>query len=401
MRWRSVFFWLHLGAGLLAGSIVLVMSGTGVLLAFERQITEWADRGYRAAPAAGASRLSAEALLGAALAAQSEARSGAVASLTVQSDPAAPAAVSLGRGRNLYLNPYTGAVLGEGAPGVRTFFRKVTDLHRWLGAGEKSRDTGKAITGAGNLLFLLLVLSGLYLWLPRTWTRRQVRNVAWFRRGLSGKARDFNWHNAIGLWAWAPLVLIVASGVLISYPWATNLLFRLTGDKPVEARSPERRSEGGGIDLAGLDALWAVALARVPDWQSVTLRLPAGDAKEVTFQIASGHRGRPDLRSHLILDRRSGAVEEWETFASQGLGRRLRAWGRWVHTGEAGGVFGQAIAGLASAGAVVLVWTGFALAWRRFFRRQPATQTSKYSRFNFQGAQGDSHAQEARSQEIG
>jgi uncharacterized iron-regulated membrane protein len=36
------------------------------------------------------------------------------------------------------------------------------------------------------------------------------------------------------------------------------------------------------------------------------------------------------------------------------------------HTGEAGGLAGQTIAFLASAGGSVLVWTGIALAWRRF-----------------------------------
>jgi uncharacterized iron-regulated membrane protein len=48
------------------------------------------------------------------------------------------------------------------------------------------------------------------------------------------------------------------------------------------------------------------------------------------------------------------------------MGRRLRAWVRPLHTGEAGGLPGQTIALVASAGGGVLVWTGLALAWRRF-----------------------------------
>ena len=65
----------------------------------------------------------------------------------------------------------------------------------------------------------------------------------------------------------------------------------------------------------------------------------------------------------------------WEPFASQSLGRRLRSWGRWVHTGEAGGLLGQTLAGLASAGAAVLVWTGCALAWRRLVPRRRERRT--------------------------
>ena len=35
-----------------------------------------------------------------------------------------------------------------------------------------------------------------------------LRSVTLFRRGLRSKARDFNWHNVIGLWSWGPLVVV-------------------------------------------------------------------------------------------------------------------------------------------------------------------------------------------------
>ena len=78
----------------------------------------------------------------------------------------------------------------------------------------------------------------------------------------------------------------------------------------------------------------------------------------------------------LTLDAHSGERLRWEPFSSYSLGRRLRTWGRFMHTGEAGGIFGQTVATTASAGAAVLVWTGIALAlrrgnrWRRRFRPQ-------------------------------
>jgi uncharacterized iron-regulated membrane protein len=43
----------------------------------------------------------------------------------------------------------------------------------------------------------------------------------------------------------------------------------------------------------------------------------------------------------------------------------MRTWMRFIHTGEAFGFIGQAIAGIASLGGAVLVWTGLALSWRR------------------------------------
>lgn len=368
---RKFLFWLHLATGVAAGLVILIMSVTGVLLMYERQILEWADRGYlderSGPPDPDAARLPVETLAALAL----EARPGTrPSSITLQSDPEAPAAIGLGRGRNVYLNPYSGRVLGEGSKPARDFFHAVTDWHRWLAAGDENRKVGRAVTGACNLGFLFLVVSGCYLWLPRVWTRRQVRNVAWFRRGLGGKARDFNWHNVIGLWMAVPLLLVVASAVTISYPWAGNLLYRVVGEEP-PARSggpggPPREGRGGeaAVNLDGLNELWAVAERQVTDWQSLTARIPETTDAPVTFTIATGQRGRPDLRAQLTL-KPGGEIEKWEPFASQSAGRRLRSWARWVHTGEAGGFLGQTLAGLASAGAAVLVWTGLALSWRR------------------------------------
>jgi uncharacterized iron-regulated membrane protein len=42
-----------------------------------------------------------------------------------------------------------------------------------------------------------------------------------------------------------------------------------------------------------------------------------------------------------------------------------RSWLRFLHTGEALGLIGQAVAGAASAGSLVMIWTGLALAYRR------------------------------------
>ena len=40
---RATIFWLHLAFGCVAGLVILTMSVTGVLLAFERQINAMAD----------------------------------------------------------------------------------------------------------------------------------------------------------------------------------------------------------------------------------------------------------------------------------------------------------------------------------------------------------------------
>jgi uncharacterized iron-regulated membrane protein len=84
------------------------------------------------------------------------------------------------------------------------------------------------------------------------------------------------------------------------------------------------------------------------------------------FAIDRGDGGQPQLRSTLTFDRATRAIVSDETFETQGPGRRLRSISRFAHTGEVLGIPGQTVAGLATAGAVFLVWTGLALAWRRW-----------------------------------
>ncbi|MDX1979437.1 MAG: PepSY-associated TM helix domain-containing protein [Bryobacteraceae bacterium] len=361
MGFRKLLFWMHLTAGCVAGAVVLLMSFTGVLLMYERQIIVRFDRGpFQVTAPAGARRMEVEALLAAVAGARALP---ATAALTLRSGADEPAEITLGREGSLFVNPYTGAVLGVGTGSTRAAFQKLRAWHRWLGVeSTQRRATPKAITGACNLAFLFLVVSGAYLWIPRQWSVQHLRPVAWFRGGLSGRARDFNWHNTIGLWCLIPLLFVVAGAVPISYSWGGDLIYRLTGTEPQRPPAP---AQGPLAEIAGLNALWRRAADHAPGWISISapLRVPQGTA--VTFTIDHGDGGQPQKRATLELAQHSGDVIQWRTFAANNAGQRLRLWSRFTHTGEAFGLVGQTIAGIASAGAVVLVWTGIALALRR------------------------------------
>lgn len=372
---RRFLFWIHLTAGSVAGLVILVMSATGVLLAYKRQIISWADRGFQSQPVPGAQRLAVDELLAKLQAAQSRMPSG----ITVRSDSAAPVAFDFGRDRTLFVDPYTGQPLGEESPRLRAFFSRVEDLHRWLGVGPENRPSGRAITGACNLSFLILVTTGPVLWWPKEWNWRNLKKITLLRGGPWVRARDWNWHNALGFWCAVPLFLIVVTGVIMSYGWANNLLYRITGNVPppqgqtAAPSRPERDSRQGKghapenalPDGDVLEMLFARAAQRAPGWKTISLRLPNTRQDTLTFSIDQGNGGRPDLRSQLTLDSRTGQVVRWEPFSSYNRGRQLRSWARFTHTGEALGLGGQTIAAIASAGASLLVFTGLALALRR------------------------------------
>jgi len=284
-------------------------------------------------------------------------------------------AVSAGL-RTFYVDAYTGRVLGEGRQGMRQFMSDVRAWHRWLAAEGEARATARAFTGWANVLFLFIVCSGLYLWFPRKWSWQHLRPVVWFARGASGKARDFNWHNTIGIWSMVPLFIVVLSAVPMSFPWANDFVYRAAGEEPPAGRrgggpgegsAREGRGRGGQavrVSVEGLDGVLQRAAQQERDWQTMSVRLSEPSRGPVSVSIDRGAGGQPQLRSTLTLDR-SGSVVRYETFADQGPGRRIRSLMRFAHTGEVLGLTGQTIAGLATAGSVVLVWTGIALALRR------------------------------------
>ncbi len=378
-RFRTIVFWSHLVVGVIAGLVLLTMSVTGVLLTYERQIMEWSDtRGLDgSSPAPGESPLPITDILEHVAAERGQ----SATSLTWYDAPGLPVTASFGRSGSVYVNAYTGEVIGSGSSAAHRFFDSVTHLHRWLGLKDAGRAVGRAVTGAANLGFLLLVVSGFYLWWPRRWTKPALRQVTFFRRRLSPKARDFNWHNVIGLWCAVPLLIIVLSGVVISYPWASSLVYTLVGEE-----APARRGQGGSeqaagqspgtttepADLSRADALLYQAQARVSDWRTITLQVPSGANDPFKFSIDQGSGGQPQKRSQVSYDAATGDEIQFVTFSEGTSGAKARSILRFAHTGEVLGMFGQTVAGLASLGAALLVWTGLSLSLRRLsaFRKR-------------------------------
>ena len=191
-----MLFWAHLSAGVTAGLVILLMSGTGVLLTYQRQLIAWADRVPAARPpSASATPLAMDELL--ARLAASPSHPTAPFSVAVRNDPDAPVVVS------------------AGADGV-------------------------------------LLVSGSYLWLPRVSSWRTLRPLVWFRWAGTARARHFNWHHVVALWCFVPLLVIIASGVVMSYVRANALYLRFGHTGEVFGFA--------GQTIAGLASLGAVAL---------------------------------------------------------------------------------------------------------------------------------------------
>jgi uncharacterized iron-regulated membrane protein len=376
---RKIVFWAHLVVGVAVGVVVLNFAVTGMTMTYQPQIEAWAEKKQRRVevPASGAARLG----IGEILAKVKEHNPKAKpASITLRSDPQASVAVGLGsEDGTLYVNPYTGGILG-GDSSIHHFLHWIEHWHRWFG----SREIGRPITGAACLGLFFLVLSGLYMWFPRN--EKALKAILFFNLDARGKARDWNWHHVFGFWCSPLLLLTTMTGLVVSYPWANNLLFRLTGNEPPPP-PPERRVAGGPdqgngrtragqsrdenknqIDFFNLnfESMFSSAVEKVPDWESISFRAPRSPGGPITASITESVSWGAAPRSQLSLNPQSAAVVKWEPYSEQNSGRRLRMWIIPLHTGRAWGWFGQTLAGVGALGAAVLVWTGLALMWRRF-----------------------------------
>ena len=419
MAIRRTLFWLHLGAGAVAGIVIFIMSVTGAAIAFEKEIVAKAEQAVRKvpAPAHGASRLTLDELLDRVR----EKHPTRPSAVTVFADPQAAVSVSFGRTNAVYANPYTGEATHQGASAVRSFMQVMTDWHRWLGREGEGRAVGKAITGVCNAAFLFLAVSGIYLWWPRTRSWTALKGIVLFNLKLRGKARDWNWHNVIGIWSAPVLVILTATAMVISYRWASDLVYKITGTTPPAAGAGpgalsriavEVTPPAAGSKALGYESLVASVQKERPRWEQISIRFggpPQRSGASPNAHRPTAERGQAQPRDaqpaerngesrsapqpvsitvrelngwplfasiQLSVDPCTGSILKTESFADYNSGRKVRTWMRFLHTGEALGFAGKLIAALASLGGALLVWTGLALACRRFvaWRRKPAAE---------------------------
>ncbi|MBL9135390.1 MAG: PepSY domain-containing protein [Verrucomicrobiales bacterium] len=496
---RRALFWLHMVIGLLTGGVIAITVFTGACLAFEKQVLAWAEREVRRVTPPDSSVAGWD--LDQLVAKARELASGAAwTGITVRSDPAAAVTLTFGRTQTIHANPYTGELRVQSPTVLRAFFQCMLRWHRWLGVPQPesgaegpsarindaiatqsggsgahrssaqggtngmhnaeeprrhgpvgARAIASTVVGVSACLFTLLCLSGIYLWWPRHWRWTSLRIGVLPNFRLRGKPRDWNWHNAVGIWS-APILMVLSlTGVVMAFRPVGNVIYGAPIGGPEaglnSTHSPSFAAPEPGMLPLGPDRLFAIARREVPHWEEITLRAggrqrgPRGArfGGEAGFRREDGPRstaaareGMAQARTGVGAPSQREAVEAGETRSGDGQGRggpgghgtppvsvMVRETGRWsvqpiqlqvhaytgevlrrstfstqvsevgwrralrglnrpLHTGEAGGWVGQCLAFAACLGGLVLVYTGFALSWRRFLgkRRGPATSTS-------------------------
>ena len=377
---RKSLFWIHLVAGLVCAIPLVVVAFTGVLLSVEPQVIDAVERDLlRVEARTGSPPVSLDSMVASARRVQS----GKVTAVTVVPGATQAAVVRFGKEGAVWVDPWTGSVQGT-TTAVHAAFAWLGRIHRWLG----SKEIGGKITGVSVLLCLLLSVTGMVLWWPRN--LKAMSQVVFPRRGLKGRARDWQWHNALGVLALPFLLVLSSTGAVFAYPWAEVAMFRILGSEPPKRGAPPANVAGAKAGEAarkdadaGLQDMKAplpkaslpfpmqasldTALLRAPSgWSTATLRLSdrPGSGSTVLF-VQPGQTAR--LGTSVVLNP-DGSFAEAK--APRGdLAFRLRAILRPIHTGEQFGIPGQILMALATMSTLVLTWTGIAMSWRRFFHK--------------------------------
>lgn len=383
MPLRKLFFWLHLVAALAAGIVIFILCLTGAVLGMNQRLTAWAERDVRwAAPhAAGAPHLSVSDALAAAAKQQP---SLVFVGATLIPDPDAAILLNAANRTTWAVDPYSGQVRIAEAPRVQALERSMTLWHVALGDA-LGRATGVKVVGIANGVFLFLLGSGLILWWPRMWSWRTVRPLIWFMRSARGRTRDWNWHNTVAIWSLPVLTVLVGTGLVMSSLPVNRWMWRMAGQplapdgRPAPYPSQVRPVETKVASVLSLNDFVGRLQELHPDWTELRLSLGKGadsvhPLKSVSADIQAAHAWPPfDTITARWLDR-TGVISEKTFYTSSGPGMRLRRWVRLLHSGDAFNGPSRFIAILGCLAGCFLVWTGYSMAYRRFFMaasRQP------------------------------
>ncbi|VVE42758.1 PepSY-associated TM helix domain-containing protein [Pandoraea terrigena] len=264
-RYRTLWRW-HFYAGLFVMPWLMVLAVTGTIYVFQPQIEPWLYHDRMVVAASEMPRLPQQTLME--RAAASLPRGATISSVEVNRDPARSAEfifrLPSGERESVYVNPYSGAVLGTLSVEHR-LMKQVRQLHRAMMLGKP----GELLMELAGCWTLVMLVTGIALWWPRgnaTWVSALVPRLS-----LRGRPLLRNLHGVAGLWLAAGGLAFVLTGLPWSGSWGKQFKAIATragmgypagawGEAPVRSRVPLTMD-----DLPIAQTPWAVGDTTVPN----------------------------------------------------------------------------------------------------------------------------------------
>jgi uncharacterized iron-regulated membrane protein len=270
---------------------------------------------------------------------------------------------------NVYIDPPTARVLE--AVDFRSSL--VGWLHRFHENLTIPEYFGRAIVGWVGVGMLILSLTGIWLWWPRS--SDFITGLRWHRAPFV----TTNLHHLLGFWISIPLAAVSITGIYLGFPQtARQVMSSITAMTP-QSQRPGFAAITGDARLTPEAALSA-ALATRPGAQPIALFLPTLAATTPPRGRGRGGGERADSASQgdavwrvqmaetdrggfstVLVDDRSGAVER---LSDPTAGDRAAQWIRWIHEGNHLSPLWSFIVFLTGIFPSVFVATGMTMWWR-------------------------------------
>lgn len=263
-----------------------------------------------------------------------------------------------GGGPRLYVNPYTGAILGEMNP-RESFFHFVEEIHRGLVAGR----VGKTVMGINSIFFVFILLTGLVLWWPAA--RRLLPQRLSIKWGSSWKRLNHDFHLVLGFYTSLFLLVVALTGVGMAFDVVGKTINQLTHSPQQRPEPPASAPPAPGAQSLGPDAALAAARQQLPGAESYAVQLPRDPGGSI--QIGALPAGALTERStnDLYLDQYSGQVLRQQAYAEKPAGQRIRGLFKPIHTGAIFGWPTKVLALLVVLLGATFPVTGTILWWNR------------------------------------
>lgn len=367
---RKIHLWLSVPLGL----IIAIICFTGALLVFEEQVTQLANRHLYYVENPGSQPLPVGTLVEKVESLPTKGASITGVTIYPQPDRSYQVNLSAPKGAAVYIDPYTGEVLGQSQ---RTpFFRTVFMLHRWLLDSQPADGGifwGKRITGISTLLFVIILLSGIVIWWPRS--RKGLKNgiqIA-LRKGKTCFWHDL--HAAGGIYVLLLVLVMALTGLTWSFDWYKNAFYTLFGvETTAPAKGPAHKEKSPQGPQPGTTTEATAPVTPFACWQQVYDQVAAENPDRLKIEITDGTASVSNNRygnirgtDRYTFDPQSGQITGASLYKDTGNSGKIRGWIYSVHTGAWGGNLTRILWFLAALLGATLPLTGYYLWIKRLY----------------------------------
>lgn len=261
-----------------------------------------------------------------------------------------------GRGKTYLIDQYTGAVKGTTEGPASKFFLTMMQLHRWLLI---EGGVGKMIVGVCTIIFILMIISGLVLWIPSR--LRNLKNGFRIKTRANWKRINHDLHNTLGFYSSFLLLIMALTGLCWSFEWYKNGLSKLLGDEVFKQRKEKPVpivATGVNADALPLSKLIQTANAVLPYEGSYKISIPADSTSAVVFAKTKEGFFALSAADKVQLDPFSGKALKIDRFAAKPLNEQIAATIKPLHLGEIYGTFSKILYFIACLIATSLPITG-------------------------------------------